>query len=103
MKKRHLFWLILAGLLCSCSNKSSVQEPEKTAPELVKDDYFISEDRAEEIAAALPIEGKLHLLATDKSVPAMRSIGRERERERERESISRRTTSLPVRRVATSS
>ena len=81
MKKRHLFWLILAGILCSCSNKSSVQEPEKTAPELVKDDYFISEDRAEEIAAALPIEGKLHLLATDKSVPAMRSIGRERERE----------------------
>lgn len=77
MKKRHLFWLILAGLLCSCSNKSSVQEPEKTAPELVKDDYFISEDRAEEIAAALPIEGKLHLLATDKSVPGTRSIGSE--------------------------
>ena len=99
MKKRHLFWLILAGVLCSCSNKSSVQEPEKTAPELVRDDYFISEDRAEEIAAALPIEGKLHLLATDKSVLAMRSIGRERERE----SISRRTTSLPVRRAATSS
>lgn len=77
MKKRHLFWLILAGLLCSCSNKSSVQEPEKTAPELVRDDYFISEDRAEEIAAALPIEGKLHLLATDKSVPGTRSIGSE--------------------------
>ena len=96
MKKRHLFWLILAGILCSCSNKSNVQEPEKTAPELVKDDYFISEERAEEIAAALPIEGELHLLATDKSVPEMRSIG-------ERESISRRTTSLPVRRAATSS
>ena len=80
MKKRHLFWLILAGLLCSCSNRSNVQEPEKTAPELVKDDYFISEERAEEIAAALPIEGELHLLATDKSVPEMRSIG-ERERE----------------------
>lgn len=77
MKKRHLFWLILAGILCSCSNKSSVQEPEKTAPELVRDDYFISEDRAEEIAAALPIEGKLHLLATDKSVPGTRSIGSE--------------------------
>ena len=54
-----------------------MQEPEKTAPELVKDDYFISEDRAEEIAATLPIEGKLHLLATDKSVPGTRSIGSE--------------------------
>ena len=84
MKKRHLFWLILAGLLCSCSNRSNVQEPGETAPELVRDDYFISEERAEEIAAALPIEGELHLLATDKSVPEMRSIG-ERERERERE------------------
>ena len=82
MKKRHLFWLILAGLLCSCSNRSNVQEPGETAPELVRDDYFISEERAEEIAAALPIEGELHLLATDKSVPEMRSIG-ERERERE--------------------
>ena len=83
MKKRHLFWLILAGLLCSCFNRSNVQEPGETAPELVRDDYFISEERAEEIAAALPIEGELHLLATDKSVPEMRSIG-ERERERER-------------------
>ena len=82
MKKRHLFWLILAGLLCSCSNRSNVQEPGETAPELVRDDYFISEERAEEIAAALPIEGELHLFATDKSVPEMRSIG-ERERERE--------------------
>lgn len=75
MKKRHLFWLVLVGLLCSCSNRSSVQEPERTAPEVVNDDYFISEDQAEEIASALPIEGELRLLATDKSVPGTRSIG----------------------------
>lgn len=75
MKKRHLFWLVLVGLLCGCSNRSSVQEPERTAPEVVNDDYFISEDQAEEIASALPIEGELRLLATDKSVPGTRSIG----------------------------
>lgn len=75
MKKRHLFWLVLIGLLCGCSNRSSVQEPERTAPEVVNDDYFISEDQAEEIASALPIEGELRLLATDKSVPGTRSIG----------------------------
>ena len=74
MKKRHLFWLVLVGLLCGCSNRSSVQEPERTAPEVVNDDYFISEDQAEEIASALPIEGELRLLATDKSVPGTRSI-----------------------------
>ena len=74
MKKRHLFWLVLVGLLCGCSNRSSVQEPERTAPEVVNDDYFISEDQAEEIASALPIEGELRLLATDKSVPSTRSI-----------------------------
>ncbi len=73
MKKRHLFWLVLVGLLCGCSNRSSVQEPERTAPEVVNDDYFISEDQAEEIASALPIEGELRLLATDKSVPGTRS------------------------------
>ena len=75
MKKRHLFWLVLVGLLFGCSNRSSVQEPERTAPEVVNDDYFISEDQAEEIASALPIEGELRLLATDKSVPGTRSIG----------------------------
>ena len=51
-----------------------MQEPERTAPEVVNDDYFISEDQAEEIASALPIEGELRLLATDKSVPGTRSI-----------------------------
>lgn len=74
MRKRHLLLLLLVGLVYGCTGRTAVEDPKGAEQPLVEDDYFVSPEKAQEIAAALPIEGTLRLLGTDKSDPETRSM-----------------------------
>lgn len=74
MRKRHLLLLLLAGLIYGCTGRTAVEDPERAERPLIEDDFFVTPEKAQEIASELPIEGTLRLLGTDKTAPETRSI-----------------------------